>query len=91
MSTGTTTRINPFATVPSSEEMLRAAQDAIEQINRVRGELALLYARLPVDERNDAHPEAEFEIGEALQAVRKAYARLLKARGVLAQEALPFN
>lgn len=91
MTSTTTGRTNAFATVPSTEELYRATQNAIEEVNRVRECLARLYARLPADEHEAMHPEAEFEIGESLQAVRKAYVRLRKARGVLAQGALPFN
>lgn len=80
------------AAVVTPEETLRAIQAAIGVIDELRYDLGQLYARQPHNGSNtNVHPDAEFEIGESLQAVRKAYTRLLKARGVLAQEALPFN
>lgn len=70
-------------------ETLETVEDAIEQLDEIRRDLANVYARLPSPSSGDGHPDAEFEIGELLQKVRQGYVRARKARGVLAQQTLP--
>lgn len=72
-----------------TENPQKVALDSLAAITRqleiLRHQVANYYATINAED----FPVVEQEVGESLTAVRKAAARLKKAMGVLAQEALP--
>lgn len=71
--------------VTTTEMALRGVVDVIDELDAQRKALTRLYAGAP------SHSSIEHEIGESLTLVRKALARLRKARLELAQQELPLN
>lgn len=69
--------------VCTRERALRVVEDSIERLDGARGDLAVAYATA------ESGTDEEFEMGECLTQVRKALARLRKAKGLLAQMTLP--
>lgn len=72
-----------------TENPQKVALDSLSAITRkmeiMRAQVASYYAIVNADD----FPIVEHEVGESLMAIRKAVARMRKAMGVLAQEALP--
>lgn len=66
-------------------EVVKTVEDAIQDLDWVRQHLARQYSTL------ESGTVAEFEIGEMLQAVRKAVVRSRKALGEVAQQELPLR
>ena len=66
-------------------EVVKTVEDAITDLDWVRQHVARQYASL------ESGTVAEFEIGEVLQAVRKAVVRARKALGEVAQQQLPLR
>lgn len=69
----------------ATHEVVKTVEDAIADLDWVRQHLAKQYATL------ESGTVAEFEIGEVLQAVRKAVVRSRKALGEVAQMELPLR
>lgn len=68
-----------------AKQVVKTVEDAIADLDWVRQHLAREYAGL------ENGTVAEFEVGETLQAVRKAVVRARKALGEVAQQELPLR
>lgn len=66
------------------ETLVASVRRSIADLDAVRGNILALYGHVA------GGSPAEHELGESLQAVRKALLRLRKARKELAQTTLPF-
>lgn len=82
---GAATGLAPVPTPDPALRGLHTIENAIQAIEEQRVDLVDVYrtARGGTD--------AEFELGECIQHVRKALVRLRKARGLLAQIGLPLE
>ncbi|HEX6819105.1 MAG TPA: hypothetical protein VF120_12075 [Ktedonobacterales bacterium] len=69
----------------AAKQVVHVVEDVIADLDDIRQHLAREYATL------DNGTVAEFEVGEVLQAVRKAVVRARKALGEVAQQELPLR
>ncbi len=76
---GTGEKVDPV------RQVVKTVEDAITDLDWVRQHLAKQYSTL------ESGTVAEFEVGEMLQAVRKAVVRARKALGEVAQQELPLR
>ena len=73
------------AKTDAQRAVVKTVEDAIQDLDWVRQHLAASYATL------EAGTVAEFEVGEIMQAVRKAVWRARKGLGEVAQQELPLR